>query len=90
MKHLALMLAAATCMQVAAAQTAMPDKAQPPAKPPASGSAPSDSGAVVVPPRTGNEEIVKAPRKAIDPKIDDATEDIDRKNRKRSEQKSTQ
>lgn len=98
MNRLAILLAAAICMHAATAQTAMPDKAEPSrkmpadpgmrAEPPASGKTPSDPGAVVVPPRTGTEEIVKTPRKDVDPKIDDATEDIDRKNRKRSEQKS--
>ncbi|HYD61094.1 MAG TPA: hypothetical protein VEC35_12095 [Noviherbaspirillum sp.] len=88
MRRLALMLAAAICVQAAASQTRGADKAEPSMAPPAAGKTPSDPGAVVVPPRTGTEEIVKTPRKAVDPKIDDATEDIDRKNRKRSEQKS--
>lgn len=44
---------------------------------------PSDPGAVVVPPTTGSEEMAKKP-KNVDPEMDDATEDIDRKNRTKS------
>ncbi|HZW19824.1 hypothetical protein [Noviherbaspirillum sp.] len=58
--------------------------------PPRVENTPADPGAVVTPPRTGTEEIVKTPGKAVDPKIDDATTDIDRRNRKRSYQKSAQ
>jgi hypothetical protein len=89
MRRLALMLAATMCMQAAASQTRVPDKTEPSMTPPATGKTPLDPGAIVVPPRTGTEEIVKTPPKAVDPKIDDATEDIDRKNRKRSEQKKS-
>ena len=102
MKRIAALLVTIVCMPMymphAAAQTGMQKKAEPPKQmpsapdirdaPPASTKTPSDPGAVVVPPRTGTEEIVKTPNKAVDPKIDDATEDIDRRNRKRSEQKS--
>jgi hypothetical protein len=56
--------------------------------PDSSAKIPSDKGAIVVPPTTGTEEIVKTP-KAVDPKMDDATDDIDRKNRKKSEDKKT-
>ncbi|GIZ53044.1 hypothetical protein [Noviherbaspirillum aridicola] len=48
---------------------------------------PANSGAVVVPPSTGNEEIVKTPPKNVDPAIDDATGDVDRRNRRLSEDK---
>jgi hypothetical protein len=102
MKHFLLLLAAllfAPAYQ-AAAQTGMPKKAEPSMKvpsdpgmqrpPPSGEKMPSDPGAVVTPPTTGTEEIVKTPNKAVDPKIDDATTDIDRKNRKKSEQKSAQ
>ncbi len=47
---------------------------------------PVDPGAVVEPPRTGSEEIVKVPKR-VDPEIDDATPDIDRENRKKLEEK---
>jgi hypothetical protein len=47
---------------------------------------PSDSGMVVTPPDVGP-EIAKTPPKNIDPKINDATGEIDRKNRKKSEDK---
>ena len=56
--------------------------------PPPVQNTPGDPGVVVTPPRTGTEEIVKTPNNAIDPKIDDATTDIDRRSRKKSEQKS--
>jgi len=78
----------------AAAQTSGPAQAEPPVKQPSEQGprgkmkVPSDPGAVVVPPKTGTEEIVKTPNKAVDPKIDDATEDIDRRNRKKSADKS--
>lgn len=48
---------------------------------------PANSGAVVVPPPTGNEEIVKKPPKNVDPAIDDATGDVDRRNRDLSQDK---
>lgn len=80
----------------AAAQTSMPRKPEGSMTVPAdpgwrdipdsSVKTPSDKDAIVVPPTTGNEEIVKKP-KQVDPKMDDATEDIDRKNRKKSEDK---
>lgn len=100
MKHLAILVAAALFASTpwAAAQTGgarQPDSAmKAPADPgmrtvpPTVDKAPTDPGAVVSPPRTGTEEIIKTPNRAIDPKIDDATTDIDRRNRKKSEQKS--
>lgn len=48
---------------------------------------PSDPGVVVVPPTTGTEEIAKPP-KNVDPAMDDATTQIDRKNRKKSHDKA--
>ena len=92
MRRIAFLLAAVMCAgaQLAAAQSGTPKKTDPgmPTTPPRVESTPADPGAVVTPPRTGTEEIVKTPNNAVDPKIDDATTDIDRKNRKRSEQKS--
>lgn len=92
MKHLVFLLAAVLAAGHAAqAQTGMPRDPDPAVKaPPRVDKAPTDPGAVVRPPRTGTEEIVKTPNKAVDPKIDDATTDIDRRNRKKSEQKRSQ
>ena len=82
----------------ASAQTVVPKKLEGEMKTPAdpgmralpdsSVKTPADKGAIVVPPTTGTEEIVKTP-KQVDPKMDDATGDIDRKNRKKSEDKKT-
>lgn len=47
---------------------------------------PGDPGAVVVPPTTDPESIVKPP-KHVDPEIDDATKGVDRKNREKSREK---
>ncbi|RZI44621.1 hypothetical protein EGT07_04195 [Herbaspirillum sp. HC18] len=89
MKCACALLFAAACALPAAAQTDVPKKGEPPAKAPGgSANTPSDPGAVVTPPSTGTEEIVKKP-KNVDPKIDDATPDIDRRNRRKSEEKST-
>jgi hypothetical protein len=52
----------------------------------ASGDSPTNSGIVKVPPSTGNERVVKPP-KSIDPGIAAPTDDIDRKNRQKSEEK---
>jgi hypothetical protein len=102
MKYLAILVAAALCLpaQWAAAQSGIAKNPESTMKapadpgmrtiPPPVEKSPTDPGAVVTPPRTGTEEIVKTPNKAIDPKIDDATTDIDRRNRKKSEQKSAQ
>ncbi|WP_420475772.1 hypothetical protein [Noviherbaspirillum sp. ST9] len=92
MKQLVFLLAAALVAGAGAqAQTGVPKDPNPAVKvPPHVDKAPTDPGAVVTPPRTGTEEIVKTPNKAVDPKIDDATTDIDRRNRKKSEQKRTQ
>ena len=49
--------------------------------------APSNSGVIVVPPKTGTEEMVTTP-KNVDPEINSATDDIDKKNRKKSEDKT--
>jgi hypothetical protein len=88
MKAARLLLLAALCGP-AAAQTPLPPEPEAPLKPaPDPGTrAPGGDQSVVVPPSTGNEEIVKKP-KNVDPRIDDATGDIDRNNRKRSEEKS--
>ena len=100
MNYLPALFAAVMCVFAhhAVAQTGAPKQAEPGMKapadpgirtlPPPVKNTPGDSGAVVTPPSTGSEEIVKTPNKAIDPKIDDATTDIDRRNRKKSEQKS--
>ncbi|HEY0848221.1 MAG TPA: hypothetical protein VGE12_22830 [Noviherbaspirillum sp.] len=101
MKRVRLMLLSALCLGLtatAAAQTAIPARPESSMtlpddpggmrKPRGDGmKTPSDPDAVVVPPTTGNEEITKKPRN-VDPKMDDATEDIDRKNRKKSRDKA--
>lgn len=89
-----LLAAAAAC---AGAQDTVPAKPPPAMKAPADPGmrahpdgamkAPSDPGAVVTPPATGSEEIVKTP-KQVDPGMDDATADIDRNNRKKSRNKA--
>ena len=81
MKPVALLLAIA-CTLPAAAQDSARKRPEPPA------SVPADPGAVVKPPPTGNEEIVKTP-KNVDPKIDDGTPDIDRKNRDKARKKES-
>jgi hypothetical protein len=50
--------------------------------------APSNSGMVVVPPKTDPEAIVTPP-KQVDPKIDDATPGVDRKNAEKSQDKKS-
>jgi hypothetical protein len=52
----------------------------------ASGDAPTSTGIVKVPPSTGTERVVKPP-KSVDPGITAPTDDIDRKNRQKSEEK---
>lgn len=47
---------------------------------------PSDPGAIVVPPTTDSKSITTPPRN-IDPKIDSATESIDRRNKQKSDAK---
>lgn len=96
MKRWCILFVAALGSALAAAQSNVPKKpegamtvpADPGMRsmPDSSVKTPSDKGAIVVPPTTGTEEIVKTPRQ-VDPKIDDATGDIDRKNRKKSEDK---
>jgi hypothetical protein len=49
--------------------------------------APSNPGMVVVPPKTGTEEMVTKPRN-VDPEMNSATEGIDKKNREKSEEKA--
>jgi hypothetical protein len=48
---------------------------------------PSDPGIVTTPPKV-DPKAVKTPPRNIDPKIDDATENIDRKNRRKSADKT--
>jgi hypothetical protein len=48
--------------------------------------APSDPGAIVVPPTT-NSKSITTPPKNVDPKIDSATESIDRRNKQKSDAK---
>jgi len=56
----------------------MPDKSM---------KAPSNSGIVVVPPKTASDAMVTTPPRRVDPKIDDATPGIDRKNAEKSQEK---
>lgn len=49
--------------------------------------APSNSGIVVVPPKTASDAMVTTPSRRVDPKIDDATPDIDKKNAEKSKGK---
>jgi len=56
----------------------MPDKSM---------KAPSNSGIVVVPPKTGSDAMVTTPTRRVDPKIDDATPDIDKRNAEKSQEK---
>ena len=95
MTHRILLLAALLIIPASqtTAQTAVPKKMEPADpgmhhKPPRVENTPADPGAIVTPPRTGTEEIIKTPNKAVDPKIDDATTDIDRRNRERTEKKT--
>lgn len=74
------MLLSAFCIACAPAAIAQTPR---PKMPESSTKVPSDPGAVVVPPATGSEEMAKTP-KSVDPEMDDATKDIDRKNRKKS------
>ncbi|HEY8605913.1 MAG TPA: hypothetical protein VIM12_02205 [Noviherbaspirillum sp.] len=87
MKLPALFLLAACCVPVHA-QVPLPSGPESSVKRPAEPGmkTPGGGGMAVEPPSTGNEEIVKKPGN-VDPKIDDATGDIDRKNREQSESK---
>jgi hypothetical protein len=77
-------------------QADMPKRSDSPMKAPAdpgirsapdsSMKAPSNSGVIVVPPKTDHAAIATPPRN-IDPEIDAATRDIDKKNRKKSQDK---
>lgn len=97
MKAFALIALFCGLSSMAVAQTSMPTKPDSSMKAPADPgmpfpsdpgmTTPSGKGPVVKPPATGNEEIAKTPPRNVDPAIDDATEDIDRKNRKQSEDK---
>jgi hypothetical protein len=51
-----------------------------------SGDSVTNTGVVKVPPSTGTENVIKPP-KNIDPGITEPTDDIDRKNRQKSEEK---
>lgn len=99
MKTLLISLAAVLMAfgTLVAAQTRVPPQSDAPIKPPADRGMmkspdpsmmknPSDSGMVVPPPNIGPENI-KTPPKNIDPEIAGATKDIDRANRKKSEDK---
>ncbi len=81
----------------ATAQSRLPPESGSPIKPPANNGmagpspdssvrTPSDSGIVTTPPNVGSENI-KTPPKNVDPEITGATDDIDRTNRRRSEDK---
>jgi hypothetical protein len=48
---------------------------------------PSDPGSIVVPPTT-NSRSIATPPKNVDPKIDSATESIDRRNKQKSDAKT--
>lgn len=74
------LLAAGLLPLLATAQTTKPPADPGMAKPPA------DSGAVVMPPPV-NDKSIATPPKNVDPKIDEPTDDIDRANRKKSEDK---
>jgi hypothetical protein len=56
--------------------------------PDSSGDSPTNSGIVKVPPPTGPEPIVRPPQN-VDPGITAPTDDIDRKNREKSEEKKS-
>ena len=58
-------------------------------KPDPSIKAPADPGMVVEPPKAGT-GMVKRPPENIDPKMDSATSDIERKNREKSKDKAAQ
>ena len=58
-------------------------------KPDPSFKAPMDPGMAVEPPKAGT-GVVKTPPKNIDPEMDSATGDIDRKNREKSKDKAAQ
>jgi hypothetical protein len=69
------------------AQTSVPAKPDTHNVPAPSVKAPSNSGVVVVPPKTGTEEMVTKP-KNVDPEMGSATDDIDRKNQKENQKES--
>ena len=69
------------------AQTSMPEQPDMHNVPAPSVKAPSNTGVVVVPPKTGTEEMVTKPRN-VDPEMSSSTDDIDRKNQKESGKKS--
>lgn len=83
-----LLLLLAALGTAAQAQMTVPAPKDAPLKRPADPgmNSPANSGSVVVPPSTGNEEIITKP-KNVDPKMDDATGEVDRRNRRLSEDK---
>lgn len=97
MKDLCMILAASLFAAGAWAQSGMPST-PPSMKTPSDPSmkapsdpgmkAPSNTGKIIVPP-TVDPGSVTTPPKNIDPKIDDATGGIDRKNRKETQDKDT-
>lgn len=90
------MLLALCAVSTAAAKSDLPSKSEPSLKTPRDPGVrrmpepglkpPSDPGSVEVPPTTDPKAIVKPPPN-VDPGMDDATPDIDRKNRKKSQDK---
>jgi hypothetical protein len=50
---------------------------------------PSNTGIVVVPPKTDPEAVTRPPAN-VDPKMDDATGEVDRKNREKSQEQGKQ
>lgn len=90
------MLLALCAVSTAAAKSDLPSKSEPSLKTPRDPGVrrmpepglkpPSDPGSVEVPPTTDPKAIVKPPAN-VDPGMDDATPDIDRKNRKKSQDK---
>ena len=69
------------------AQNSVPEQPDTRNAPAPSVKAPANSGVVVVPPKTGTEEMVTKPRN-VDPEMSSSTDDIDRKNQKESGKKS--
>ena len=96
MSHISLAAFVLAFSRYVSAQSKVPPQSDAPLKPPAdSGMAgspdspmktPSDPGIITVPPKV-DPEAVKTPPKNIDPRITDVTKDVDRMNRKKSEDK---
>jgi hypothetical protein len=87
MKQFCMMLAAGMIAAGAWAQSGMPST-PPSMKAPSDPGmkAPANTGKIVVPPSVDPGSLATPPRN-VDPKIDDATGDIDTKNRKATEDK---